>query len=146
MSENSDRNNLNTNLGDQIKGAVQEALESGDFKKVNVLISGTVNGAIEEAKRQINNASQTGTWNNGSARQNDHYGNGNPGWNNGTANGNGSWQQWQKTTSRTSTSYKSVNVNTGRIPSTTRKHSTKIPGRDRQPPGIRGAQVMVSRW
>lgn len=123
MSENSDRNDFNTNLGDQIKGAVQEALESGDFKKVNVLLSGTVNGAIEEAKRQINNASRTGTWNNGSAGQNDHYGN--PGWNNGTANGNGtwnngsanrngSWQQWQKTTSRTSTSYKSVNLNTGR--------------------------------
>lgn len=125
MSENNDRNNFNTNLGDQIKGAVQEALESGDFKKVNVLISGTVNGAIEEAKRQINNASQTGTWNNGSSGQNNQYGNGNSGWNNGAANGNGtwnngstngngSWQQWQKTTSRTSTSYKSVNVNTGR--------------------------------
>ena len=95
MSENSDRNDFNTNLGDQIKGAVQEALESGDFKKVNVLLSGTVNGAIEEAKRQINNASRTGTWNNGSAGQNDHYGN--PGWN----NGNGTWnngsakQKWK---------------------------------------------------
>lgn len=44
----SDNQNLN-NLGEQIKGAVGEALVTGDFKRLNNMISETVNTALSDA-------------------------------------------------------------------------------------------------
>lgn len=40
------------NLGEQILDSVADALNSGDFKQLNDLVSGTVNDAVREAKRQ----------------------------------------------------------------------------------------------
>lgn len=49
--------NLN-GLGDQIKGAVNEALVSGDFKTLNTLVSDTVNSALADAGRPTSKAWQ----------------------------------------------------------------------------------------
>lgn len=46
MSNNSHFNNL----GDQIKGALNEALATGDFKNLNVLVSDTVKTALSDAE------------------------------------------------------------------------------------------------
>ena len=40
------------NLGEQILDSVADALNSGDFRQLNNLVSGTVNDAVQEAKRQ----------------------------------------------------------------------------------------------
>lgn len=40
-------------IGVQVRDAVQDALSTGDFKKLNDAVAGTVNSAIAEAKRQI---------------------------------------------------------------------------------------------
>lgn len=40
------------NLGEQILDSVADALNSGDFRQLNNLVSGTVNDAVKEAKRQ----------------------------------------------------------------------------------------------
>ena len=45
-------------LGDQIKGAVNEALISGDFKTLNTLVSDTVNSALADAGRPTSKAWQ----------------------------------------------------------------------------------------
>lgn len=42
-----------TNLGEQIRGSVQDAIDSMDFKQLNRTISDTVNFALDEAKRQM---------------------------------------------------------------------------------------------
>ena len=44
------------NIGDQIRNAVQESLSTGDFKQLNDIITGTVTGAVSEAKRQAGQA------------------------------------------------------------------------------------------
>ena len=40
-------------IGEQIKESLQSALESQDFKKINILVGDTVNQALEEAKAQL---------------------------------------------------------------------------------------------
>ena len=45
MSENQNW----SNIGDQFKGTLSDALQSGDFKELNDLIANTVNGALKEA-------------------------------------------------------------------------------------------------
>ncbi len=52
MSNNQNRNNL----GDQFKYAVQDAINKGDFKKLNYLVTDTVTDAIAEASTQIKKA------------------------------------------------------------------------------------------
>lgn len=52
-----DNQNWNT-IGDQIKGAVQDALDSGDFRQLNDMVAGTVNSALSEAKRQVKMAAE----------------------------------------------------------------------------------------
>lgn len=47
-----------SNLGEQFKIVVQEALESGDFKQLNDLVAGTVSGALAEAGKQVKMASE----------------------------------------------------------------------------------------
>lgn len=47
-----DNQNWNT-IGEQIKGAVQDALDSGDFRQLNDMVAGTVNSALSEARRQV---------------------------------------------------------------------------------------------
>lgn len=51
-------NNSNNqfNLGEQFKDAVQDALNTGDFRKLNHLVSDTVTDALSEAGRQVKNA------------------------------------------------------------------------------------------
>ncbi len=51
-------NNSNNqfNLGEQFRDAVQDALNTGDFRKLNHLVSDTVTDAISEAGRQVKNA------------------------------------------------------------------------------------------
>lgn len=51
----SDKQNWNQ-IGSQIMGAVNDALQSGDFNNLNGLVRDTVNNAINEAKRQTQNA------------------------------------------------------------------------------------------
>lgn len=52
-------NNYNhSNLGDQFKKAVSEALATGDFKELNILVNDTVSDAISEASRQVKNAAR----------------------------------------------------------------------------------------
>jgi len=41
------------NVGEQVRGAVQDALETGDFKQLNDVVAGTVNSALKEAKDQF---------------------------------------------------------------------------------------------
>ena len=45
------RNNLN--LGDQILKAVDDILDSGNFDKLNSVVSDTVYKALDEAKKQL---------------------------------------------------------------------------------------------
>ena len=45
-------------LGEQIKGAVNEALISGDFKTLNTLVTDTVNSALADAGRPVSKAWQ----------------------------------------------------------------------------------------
>lgn len=54
MSSNSQFNNL----GDQIKGALNEALTTGDFKNLNSLVSDTVTTALNDAGRTTSKAWQ----------------------------------------------------------------------------------------
>lgn len=42
-----------SNLGEQIRGSVQDAIDSMDFKQLNRTISDTVNFALDEARRQM---------------------------------------------------------------------------------------------
>lgn len=49
--------NKQNNLGEQFKNAVSDALSTGDFKELNILVTDTVTDAISEASRQVKNAS-----------------------------------------------------------------------------------------
>lgn len=49
-------NNQNHNLGDQFKTAVQDAINKGDFQKLNFLVTDTVTDVIAEASTQIKKA------------------------------------------------------------------------------------------
>ena len=42
-----------SNLGDQIRDSVQDAIDSMDFKQLNRTISDTVNFALDEARNQM---------------------------------------------------------------------------------------------
>ena len=42
-----------SNLGDQIRDSVQDAIDSMDFKQLNRTISDTVNFALDEARSQM---------------------------------------------------------------------------------------------
>lgn len=42
-----------SNIGEQIRDAVQDALESGDFKELNNIVAGSATTALSEAKRQM---------------------------------------------------------------------------------------------
>ena len=42
------------NLGEQILDSVAGALNTGDFRQLNNLVSGTVDTVVQEAKRQAN--------------------------------------------------------------------------------------------
>ena len=46
-----------SNLGEQFKKAVSDALSTGDFKELNILVNDTVTEAISEAGRQVKNVS-----------------------------------------------------------------------------------------
>ena len=45
-----------SDIGNRIKDAIQDAVESGDFGRLNEAINGTVNGAIDEVRRQVGQA------------------------------------------------------------------------------------------
>ena len=49
MNENQNWNGI----GEQIRDAVQGALDSGDFRQLNDMVAGTVSSALSEAKRQM---------------------------------------------------------------------------------------------
>lgn len=49
-----------SNMGEQIKGALTEALQSGDFSKLNDLVSQTVNITIDEVRSNIASGIGTG--------------------------------------------------------------------------------------
>lgn len=49
-----------SSMGDQIKGALTEALQSGDFSKLNDLVSQTVSNTIDEVKTNIASEINTG--------------------------------------------------------------------------------------
>lgn len=47
-------NNFNwNNIGNEIRDAVQQSIQSGDFSELGDVISGSVNDALSEAKRQV---------------------------------------------------------------------------------------------
>lgn len=54
MSEKQDFNNI----GEQVKDALTDALQTGDFRQLNGVVAGTVNGALGEAKRQMKMAAE----------------------------------------------------------------------------------------
>ena len=43
-------------IGDRIKDAVQDAVNSGDFGQLNHVINDSVNGALDEVRWQVNQA------------------------------------------------------------------------------------------
>lgn len=43
-------------IGDRIRSAIQDAVESGDFGQINDILNDTVGGAMEEVRRQVNQA------------------------------------------------------------------------------------------
>ncbi len=49
-----------SNLGDQIRDSVQNAIDSMDFNQLNVTISNTVNSALEEARSQLMKGAEFG--------------------------------------------------------------------------------------
>lgn len=51
-------NRKNDNLGDQILHVVDEILESGEFQKLNSVVSETVSMALDEARKQLEKASE----------------------------------------------------------------------------------------
>lgn len=54
-------------IGEQMKDALTEALRSGDFKNLNVLVSQTVINTVNEVKRQINPRTDQGAEQNSSS-------------------------------------------------------------------------------
>lgn len=51
----SDRQDF-SEIGDRIRNALQDAVESGDFGQINGIVTDTVSGAMEEVRRQVNQA------------------------------------------------------------------------------------------
>lgn len=43
-------------IGERIRSAIQDAVESGDFGQINDILNDTVGGAMEEVRRQVNQA------------------------------------------------------------------------------------------
>lgn len=43
-----------SDIGEKIRGAVQEAVQSGDFGQLNDVVNDTVNGALDEVRVQVN--------------------------------------------------------------------------------------------
>lgn len=63
-------------IGERIRSAIQDAVESGDFGQINDILNDTVGGAMEEVRRQVNQAHErinrsAGEWSapGGSGRQ-----------------------------------------------------------------------------
>ena len=48
-------------IGSQIRDAVEESLRTGDFKQLNEVVSGTVDSAVSEVKKQITAAAKNGS-------------------------------------------------------------------------------------
>lgn len=68
--------NRNQNdIGEQIRYAVQDALSTGDFKQLNEVVSVTVNSALTEAKRQVEQATSA-KWSSSSQEAQDPYASG----------------------------------------------------------------------
>jgi len=98
MKYMNDKQNWN-DVGDQIKDALQGALESGDFKQLNNVVSGTVSSALDEAKRQMKMAAEdakeqakeqgnnwAGSFRNPKFKDTFHYNNQTNNWTNSEAN------------------------------------------------------------
>ena len=47
-------------IGSQIRDAVEESLRTGDFKQLKDVVSGTVDSAVSEVKKQIAVAAKNG--------------------------------------------------------------------------------------
>lgn len=45
-----------SDIGDRIRSAIQDAVESGDFGQINDIVYDTVGGAMDEVRRQVNQA------------------------------------------------------------------------------------------
>ena len=60
----SDSRNWN-GTGEQIKSALSEALQSGDFKNLNDLVSQTVTDAINAAGKHVSSGNTTKQWSSG---------------------------------------------------------------------------------
>lgn len=69
------RNQNWNDIGEQIRFAVQDALSTGDFKQLNEVVSGTVNSALTEAKRQVEEATSV-KWSSSSRNTQDPYASG----------------------------------------------------------------------
>lgn len=50
-------------IGNEIRGAVEDSLRTGDFSKIGNVVSDTVNGVVDEAKRQVKQTTNTYQWN-----------------------------------------------------------------------------------
>jgi len=68
-------NRGNFNLGDEIRNIVQDAVNKGDFNRLNRDIGIFVNGALDEVKRSIERGRENKTWNNQSWKSNDYQNN-----------------------------------------------------------------------
>lgn len=65
-----------TDIGERIRSAIQDAVETGDFGQINDIVNDTVGGAMEEVRRQVNQAhdriNRSGTGKN--SREDEPYG------------------------------------------------------------------------
>jgi len=68
-------NRGNFNLGDEIRNIVQDAVNNGDFNRLNRDIQGFVNGALDEVRRSITRSGMNQTWNNQYWKSNDYQNN-----------------------------------------------------------------------
>lgn len=48
-----------SDIGERISGALKDAVETKDFRELNRVVTDTVNGAVEEVRRQVNTISQS---------------------------------------------------------------------------------------
>ncbi|MDD2493870.1 MAG: 5-bromo-4-chloroindolyl phosphate hydrolysis family protein [Tissierellia bacterium] len=65
-------NRGNSNLGDEIFNIVQDALNNGDFNRLNRNIKSVVNSALNEVRRSFNWNKGSQTWNNPTWKVNDY--------------------------------------------------------------------------
>lgn len=61
-------NNKKSNIGQKMHDAIQEGLNTGDFKYFNQLVSDTVSEALGEVKRKASHVSQSFEWQNSHTR------------------------------------------------------------------------------